>query len=122
MSENVSRKPGCRWRSNRNFAISLSKGGGRIHRLLETMPSVLALVHLVYDWLLISQLFADSFQKSVSLYLTAEILELAGNTVRDNKKHRIVPRHLHILRLQSLPTSCKWISPLRACANCLFHI
>ncbi|KAF8649587.1 hypothetical protein AX16_005678 [Volvariella volvacea WC 439] len=70
---------------SRSVKAGLQFPVGRVHRLLKKGNYA----HRVGAG-------APVYMAAVLEYLAAEILELAGNAARDNKKHRIVPRHLQL--------------------------
>ncbi|KAK1328825.1 hypothetical protein QTO34_010994 [Cnephaeus nilssonii] len=70
---------------SRSFRAQLQFPVGRIHRLLRKGNYAERI-----------GAGAPVYLAAVLEYLTAEILELAGNASRDNKKTRIIPRHLQL--------------------------
>ncbi|XP_075927296.1 histone H2A-like [Petromyzon marinus] len=75
---------------------------GRIHRLLRKgnyaqRVGAGAPVYLAAVLEYLSAEILEYLSAEISLpYLSAEILELAGNAARDNKKTRIIPRNLQL--------------------------
>ena len=69
----------------RSFRAGLQFPVGRIHRFLRKGNYA---EHIGAG--------APVYLAAVLEYLTAEILELAGNAARDNKKTRVIPRHLQL--------------------------
>uniref|UniRef100_UPI00398E675C histone H2A-III-like n=1 Tax=Pristiophorus japonicus TaxID=55135 RepID=UPI00398E675C len=73
------------WAKSRSSRVGLQFPVGRDHRLLRKG-----------NYAECVGAGAPVYMAAVLKYLTAEILEQAGNPVRDNKKIRTIPRHLQV--------------------------
>lgn len=87
----MSSKKGSGSKSNEGTKINRSKRAGitfpvgRIQRLLKNGGYAERI-----------GVGASVYLAAVLEYLVAEVLELAGNAARDNKKNRILPRHIQL--------------------------